>query len=155
MGDEKVEDRYWRYQRRINYYETDQMKVVHHSNYIRYFEEARLSWMEGAGLSYCGIEQMGVIIPVMFVDCQYKSPVFYGDDIEILVRLTFFDGIKMEFNYEIYRKETGQLCTTGRSGHCFLDSEMKPIRLKRKHPDLYQAMTAALERDGGTVRKNF
>ncbi len=146
-------DTYWRYARGTNYYETDKMGIIHHSNYIRYFEEARLSWMEHNGISYCRIEQMGLLIPVMFVDCQYKLPLRYGDETEILVRLVYFDGIKMEFFYEIRRRGDGELCTTGKTGHCFLDSEMKPVRLKREYPLLYDLMMEALERDGGRTRK--
>ena len=59
-----------KYSRSVNYYETDQMGIVHHSNYIRYFEEARLHRMDEIGLSYSGLEELGVIIPVTFVDCR-------------------------------------------------------------------------------------
>ena len=89
-----------KYSRSVNYYETDQMGIVHHSNYIRYFEEARLHWMDEIGLSYSGLEELGVIIPVTFVDCRYKDPVRFGDTISISVRISKFDGIKMEFAYE-------------------------------------------------------
>lgn len=142
-----------RYQRRTNYYETDKMGIIHHSNYIRYFEEARLDWMEQIGLDYRQIEDLGIIIPVMFVDCQYLVPVHFEDEIEIQVKLARFDGIKMEFSYELYQKETGQLCTTGRTGHCFLNDQMKPLRLKKQFPDLYQKMQDALARDGGTGKR--
>lgn len=145
---------YHRYQRRTNYYETDQMRIIHHSNYIRYFEEARLDWMEQIGLDYRRVEELGILIPVMFVNCQYLQPVHFEDEIEIQVKLARFDGIKMEFSYEIYQKKTGALCTTGSSGHCFLDSDMKPLRLKKQFPELYQTMQEALARDGGTGKKS-
>lgn len=143
-------EEYRRYQRRTNYYETDQMGIIHHSNYIRYFEEARLDWMEQIDLDYRRMEEMGVIIPVMFVDCQYLVPLQFEQEIEIQVLLSRFDGIKMEFSYEIYDKADGKLCTTGRSGHCFLGKDMKPLRLKRQFPDLYEKTVQALERDGGS-----
>lgn len=142
-----------RYQRRTNYYETDKMGIIHHSNYIRYFEEARLDWMEQIGLDYSQVEDLGIMIPVMFVDCQYLIPVHFEDEIEIQVKLAKFDGIKMEFSYELYNKGTGQLCTTGHTGHCFLDDKMKPLRLKKKFPEIYQKMQEALERDGGIGKK--
>lgn len=148
-----MSDVYRRYPRQINYYETDRMGIVHHSNYIRFYEEARLDWMEQKGMSYFGVEEQGMMIPVMFVDCQYLVPLRFGDEIEIAVKLARFDGIKMEFSYELYQRETGTLCTTGRSGHCFLDDQMKPIRLKRQFPEIYQIMLDALEQDGGIGRK--
>lgn len=134
------------YQRCIHYYETDKMGIVHHSNYIRYFEEARLDWMETRELSYQKIEEMGLIIPVMFVECQYKLPLHFHDAVEIDVELIKYDGIKMEFSYSIYRKDTGELCTTGGTGHCFLNSDMKPVNMKRKYPELYQMLKAAVRK---------
>ena len=131
------------------------MGIVHHSNYIRYFEEARLNWLEQIGLEYGRLEEMGIMIPVMFVNCQYLRPLRFGDEIEIQVKLARFDGIKMEYSYELYRKETGELCTTGHTGHCFLDDGMKPLRMKKRFPELYHAMQMALERDGGTGKKGL
>lgn len=128
------------YNREINYYETDQMKIVHHSNYIRYFEEARMEMLDRLGLNYAMMEKAGLIVPVMFVDCQYLQPLLYGDSVEIHTHMTRFDGIKMEISYEIYKGEDPILCTTGRSGHCFLDQEMKPVRMKRRYPDIYQRL---------------
>ena len=90
------------YDRSINYYETDQMGIVHHSNYIRYFEEARLDMMEQVGLSYTAMEEHGLIIPVLSVACEYIKPVLFGEKVQIHTRLVKFDGIKMQFVYEIY-----------------------------------------------------
>ncbi|MDE6566129.1 MAG: acyl-CoA thioesterase [Lachnospiraceae bacterium] len=125
------------YHRQVNYYETDQMGIVHHSNYIRYFEEARMDMMDQLGMGYAGIEQAGLLIPVLFVDCQYLQPLRYGDQFVISTRMTKFDGIKMEIAYEIHKENGKLLCTTGHSGHCFLDKEMKPVRMKRYYPEIY------------------
>ena len=114
------------YDRSINYYETDQMGIVHHSNYIRYFEEARLDMMEQVGLSYAAMEEHGLIIPVLSVACEYIKPVLFGDKVQ------------MQFVYEIYCE--GELRTKGESRHCFLDKEMKPVRMKRQFPEIYQRM---------------
>ncbi|MDE6851332.1 MAG: acyl-CoA thioesterase [Lachnospiraceae bacterium] len=128
------------YSRQVNYYETDQMGIVHHSNYIRYFEEARMDMMDRLGLNYAGIERLGLIIPVMFVNCQYLQPLRYGDSLEIQTRMTKFDGIKMEISYEIHKQDEDALYTTGHSGHCFLNQEMKPVRMKRLYPEIYQKL---------------
>ena len=56
---------YLEYERSVYYYETDQMKIVHHSNYIRWFEEARIYWMEKMGMPYNKMEELGIIIPVV------------------------------------------------------------------------------------------
>ena len=59
---------------KVQYYETDQMGVVHHSNYIRWFEEARAEWMEAVGLPYAQLEAEGI-----------ASPVLSGDDSDLVL----------------------------------------------------------------------
>ena len=131
--------------RQINYYETDQMAIVHHSNYIRWFEEARLDYMKQLDLDYRELENMGIIIPVLSVDCRYRKPLRFGDEAVIRVAMTRYDGVKMEFRYEI-TDPTGQiLYTTGHTGHCLLDRDMKPIRMKRAFPELYTRLKEAVE----------
>jgi acyl-CoA thioester hydrolase len=132
-----MENGHTEYSRKVNYYETDQMGIVHHSNYIRFFEEARLDLLKKVGLDYRALEDMGIVIPVTFVDCRYLLPLHFDDEVVIHTQMTKYDGLKMEISYEIYQKETGDLCTTGKSGHCFLDSGLKPIRMKREYPELY------------------
>jgi acyl-CoA thioester hydrolase, YbgC/YbaW family len=128
------------YRRKVNYYETDCMGIVHHSNYIRFFEEARLDLMSRCGLSYRNIEEMGIIIPVTFVECEYVKPLRYDDNIRIESCFAKYHGVKLEVSYEIYREGTQELCTRGKTGHCFLDREMKPVRMKREFPELYQKL---------------
>ena len=79
------------YVRVINYYETDQMQVVHHSNYARYLEEARLHMMDQMGLGYDKLEKMGIIIPVLELHDYYTKSITFGDVIEIkpmVIKLT-------------------------------------------------------------------
>lgn len=137
-GGEIMEGNFTVYNRKINYYETDKMAIVHHSNYIRFFEEARLDMMDKFDLNYRKMEDMGIIIPVMSVDCKYIVPLCFDDEVKIHTKIIKFDGIKMEIAYEIYRDDI--LCTTGHSGHCFLDKDMKPFRMKRLYPDLYNKL---------------
>lgn len=133
------------YRRRLNYYETDRMGIIHHSNYIRYFEEARLDMMKKTGLDYAELEELGIIIPVTFAECRYLVPLRFDDEIVIQTQLTKYDGIKMEVIYEIYRSDSEVLCTTGKTGHCFLDSELKPIRMKKRYPELYARLKEMAE----------
>lgn len=140
-----MENSHTEYNRKLNYYETDQMGIIHHSNYIRYFEEARLDMMKKVGLDYRKMEEMGIIIPVTFAECKYLIPLHFDDEVVIHTRMTKYDGIKMEVSYEIYRTDTEELCTTGKTGHCFLDRELKPIRMKRQYPDLFAKLKGMLE----------
>lgn len=123
----------------VQYYETDQMKIVHHSNYIRWFEEAR-SWMlEEIGFSYQKMEETGIIVPVLGVNAEYKSMVRYGDTVEISAKVTEFTGVKMIIQYEVKDKETKEVRCIGETKHAFLDGESyRPLSLKRKNIELYE-----------------
>ena len=63
------------YTRKVYYYETDRMGIVHHSNYIRWFEESRIYFLEKAGFPYEKMEETGVMIPVLSAACEYKNAV--------------------------------------------------------------------------------
>lgn len=118
------------------YYETDQMGIVHHSNYIRWMEEARMDVMSQFGISYRKMEEMGVISPVVSVACQYKDMVHFDDTVEIQITVTKYNGVKLELEYEMKDSQTGELRTTGTSTHCFLDKEGHVISLKHAYPDI-------------------
>ena len=133
------------FNRKINYYETDKMGVVHHSNYIRFFEEARCNFLEESNLPYDKMEARGIMSPVLGVTCRYKQHVTYGDTIEIRCYIKEFSGVKFTVAYEIYNKETSALCVTGESNHCFTDSNLKPLNLKKHHKDVFEKFTNLLE----------
>ena len=63
----------------VRYYETDQMGIVHHSNYIRYFECGRMAMLDEVGLPMHKIEEMGIMMPIIAVECRYKFPAKLGD----------------------------------------------------------------------------
>ena len=66
-----------------------------------------------------------------------------------------FDGLKMEFAYEVRDEITGELRSTGRTGHCFLDRDMHPVLIRKNAPELYDIMLNALREDGGAGRKGM
>ncbi len=133
------------YKRRVFYYETDQMSIVHHSNYIRWMEEARLDYMRQAGVNYREMEEEGIIMPVVSVDCRYITPTHYDDTIDISVSLTAFNGVRASFCYEI-KSEDGTVVASGHSEHCFLDATTRrPISLKRRLPSFYEQCYQLLE----------
>ena len=128
------------YVRVINYYETDQMHVVHHSNYARYLEEARLHLMDQVGLSYDKLEEMGIIIPVLELHDYYIKSVTYGDIIEIVPTIIKLTPVRFTLKYEIFRSGTDELLHTAETSHAFVDRDFKPMNMKKKFPDLYERM---------------
>ncbi len=126
-----------RYIRRANYYETDMMGIVHHSNHIRYFEEARILFMKNIGCDVMEMERRGIIIPNIDAYAKYRKPVRFDDEIEIEVKLTKFTGAVMEFSYTASFTDSGETASTGHTQHCFVNSKFKPMSLKHKFPEYY------------------
>ena len=129
------------YQHKVLYYETDKMGIVHHSNYIRWMEEARIDFLSQIGWDYKKLEESGVISPVTAVDCKYKHSTYFYDVITIAVWVEEFKGIKLKLCYEM-KNEAGLVVCEGRSEHCFLDENGRIISLKKEHPAFYEALTA-------------
>ena len=129
------------YYRRAQYHETDQMGIIHHSNYVKWMEEARIGYMDQMGFSYKKVEEMGVISPVVEISVTYKKQVFFDDDIQIRVSIRKYNGISLEFNYEFFNTTRNEICTVAYSRHCFL-KDGKLISVKKELPDLDRIITA-------------
>ena len=135
--------------RKINYYETDQMGIVHHSNYIRFFEETRVSFMDQVGYPYERLEREEIISPVLNVSCRYVHPLRFGDTARIAVRLTSVTKVKCAFSYEITDASSGEIRAKGSSEHGFITREGKPVILPKEKPEFFRAFMEELESDNG------
>lgn len=112
----------------IRYYETDQMGIVHHSNYVRFFECGRSDMMQKAGLPIEQIEKDGVMLPVVSVECHYKHPAYMGDRIRIVSVIDKVPMAKLVVKNEIYNQK-GDLLVTGEVVLGFIDSvSRRPVR---------------------------
>jgi len=119
------------YTRKVNYYETDMMGVVHHSNYIRYLEEARCAWIESLGIPMAEIERRGFTIPVLEVSCKYKKHVTQGDSILIGIELKEYNGVRMTISYDVRNAQTGETVVEATTKHCFTNKDLRPINIKK------------------------
>jgi len=126
------------YERFAQYYETDQMGIIHHSNYVRWMEEARVHVMEQIGFGYYKMENMGILCPVLGVSTEYKQMVRFNERVIVRCRIAEYTGLKLTMLYEIVKKDTGELCTLGETRHGFLDREGRIISLKRNYPEIHQ-----------------
>lgn len=135
------------YEHKAQYYETDQMGIIHHSNYIRWFEEARIDLMEQTGLGYQAMEDAGIISPVLSVKCQYRTMVHFNDIVLIEARLKKYNGIKMTLSYIVRDKESKEIRCNGESEHCFLSKEGKLLSLKKSNSVFDQMFREILCRD--------
>jgi len=105
---------------RVRYAETDQMGVVYHGNYAQYFEMGRVEWLRNLGLSYSVMEKQGVMLPVVSLTMNYKKPARYDDLLTVRTIFKKQEGVKIEFDYEIYN-EAAELLTIGNSILVFVD----------------------------------
>lgn len=123
------------YEHRTKYYETDQMGIIHHSNYIRWMEEARLDFMDQLGWGYRAMEESGIMSPVLAVSCEYKGMVRFDDTVCITVKVKEYQGVRLTLSYRIIDKGTGEIRAVGESRHCFSNREGRPISLKKHLPE--------------------
>ena len=142
-------------ERKINYYETDKMGVVHHSNYIRFLEEARCDLLEEVGMPYEVLEQNGIIIPVLEVKCEYKKHVTFGDTIIITPHVREYNGVRLSVSYDVIDKKTGMVVINAETKHCFTNMELRPINMKKKFPDFSKKWEELLENIEGRTHLDF
>lgn len=128
------------YEHKIQYYETDKMGITHHSNYIRFMEEARVDWLDKIGWNFAKLESMGLTSPVLSVKCEYKKSTTYSDIILIKTSLDSYNGIKMKIKYEMTNKETNEVVAIGETQHCFLNDKGFPIIIKKSYPEFDTAL---------------
>ena len=129
------------YKHKVQYYETDKMGITHHSNYIRWMEEARIDFLERIGWSYDRLEREGIISPVLKVSCQYKKSTTFPDEIFVDVKVKEFNGVRLVIEYEMREANESNVVFIGESEHCFLDEESRPVRIKSKYPEFYKVLT--------------
>lgn len=134
------------FERKINYYETDKMGVVHHSNYIRYMEEARCFWLENIEMPFSLLEENNITIPVLGVNCTYKNHVTFGDTIIIRPFVKEYSGVRMTVGYDVQDKKTGKTVLIGETKHCFTDKNLKPINLKKYNLEFSNKFQNLLEK---------
>ena len=134
------------FERKINYHETDRMGVVHHSNYIKYMEEARCDWLESVDMPFSLLEENGITIPVLGVNCQYKYHVTFGDTVIIKPYVKEYTGVRVTVGYTMEDKKTGKVVLVGETKHCFTDRSLKPISLKKHAPQFNAKFESLLEK---------
>ena len=132
------------YKRKINYYETDKMGVVHHSNYIRFLEEARCRWMEAHGLPLEDLEAAGYTIPSLEVYCKYKYHVTAGDVLLIEPIITEYNGVRMTVTYRVTEEKTGRTVIKAQTKHCFTNRELRPVNMKKHAPEIHAVFADAV-----------
>ena len=113
---------------RVEYHHTDQMGVVHHSNYVKFFEVARTEWLRASGLTYAEMERRGVMMPIVDVAVKYRNPALYDELLSVTAFVDESPKARMVFRYEV-RGEDGREIASGSTTLGFIDKETRrPMR---------------------------
>ncbi len=119
---------------RVRYAETDQMGVVYYANFLVWFEIGRVELLRQHGFDYKTMEvDDDCFIPVVEVNCRYKSPARYDDELTIETRVTGVRGAVLKFRYRIVRVSDQQLLAEGETTHVVTDRTLT----KQALPDKY------------------
>ena len=122
---------------RVRYSDTDQMGYMHHSNYLRFFEIARLEWMASLEISYKQMEKNGIWLPVVSAEVYYKTPSYFDDELTIKVKLEECPMASLHFSYEIHNQHQKLVCT-GLTKLAVLDVKLqRPVRCPK---NLFKAL---------------
>lgn len=124
------------YIHQVKYYECDRMGVTHHSNYVRFMEEARIDLLDRLGYGFEKMEAEGIVSPVISLSCNYRKPTTFKDNIEILVSVAEISVFKITLSYAMTVGD--ETVFTGNSVHCFT-KDGKPLKIEESFPDLIPA----------------
>ena len=134
----------YEYSRDVYYYETDKMGVVHHSNYIRWLEEARTCFFNDANLAYVETESYGVMSPVTDLSVKFKHPARFGDSFTVRLCMTKYTGVRFRVEYTVVNQK-GDVLLEGESGHAFIDSNLRPVSIARAIPHRHEPLKALVQ----------
>lgn len=97
--------------KRVSFYETDGMQVVHHANYLHWFEEARVEYLRAGGMMLTELMSEGIVFPIVEVQCRYLAPARYDDQLTVKTWLRKIDRVQLQFEYEVVRDNDGEVLT--------------------------------------------
>ncbi|AEE97041.1 acyl-CoA thioesterase [Mahella australiensis] len=129
---------------KVRYKETDQMGIVHHSNYYPWFEEGRTDFLASLGRSYGQMEKDGFLLPLLESHCVYKKPAYYEDRLIIRTYVKEIKGVRITFGYRVLKQPEQVLIAEGYTVHAFVNKDMKPINVKKIDKNLYNLLYECL-----------
>lgn len=110
---------------KVRYVETDQMGIVHHSNYAQYYELARTECFEAcSGMTYASMEAEGVMLPILELQSRYLKPAYYNEVLTIKSIVTELPSVRLKVDYEIYN-EANELINTGKTTLVFVNKQSR------------------------------
>jgi acyl-CoA thioester hydrolase len=122
--------KFYDFEVRISYSETDRMGVIYYANYLVFFERGRTEFLRSIGMRYRDLEEKkGIFLPALEAYVKYMHPGRYDDLIKVRTFISKLGGAHIDFRYEITNVESGQLIATGTSSHPTVNRDWKPTRI--------------------------
>lgn len=154
MGEKEYLHMWFQQNKRVIYQETDRMGVVHHANYVTWFEIARTEWMRAKEIVYRELEEKGLLLPVLNVTIDYGASAYYDDCIAIFTKVSKANAIRLQFAYDVRRIKAeemagtdsfvdepfGEKLTSGTTDHMWVNKDWKPVRIHKTFPDVYDVV---------------
>jgi acyl-CoA thioester hydrolase len=122
---------------RVRYAETDKMGVVYYANYFVWFEVGRADLLRSLGWNYREMELAGISLPVIEAQCEYLRPARYDDEIDVKTEGRMLSPVRMEFQYQVVRKEDQTIAATGTTVHAAVDPSGRPCRLPERVREVF------------------
>lgn len=119
---------------KVRFSEVDPMQVVWHGEYIRYFEDGRISFGNRYGLGYMDVHRQGYMIPIVELDCQFKQSLTFGEEALVETRFIPNPAAKIQFEYTIYRASDQSVVATGSTTQVFINLNRE---LELNNPEFY------------------
>ena len=121
---------------RVRYAETDQMGVAYHANYLVWMEMGRVEYCRAAGVRYRDVEENdGLALAVAEVQCRYRAPARYDDEVTVKTWIASANRKVVEFSYELHCGE--RLLATGMTRHVWVGRNFRPASLPEKYHEAF------------------
>ena len=132
----------------VRFAETDAMGIVHHSNYVIWFEAGRIAWMDAVGMPYSEVAAGGNHFSVVGVQVEYRSPSRFGDTVRVFTRVTELRSRKVSFAYEVRNIANDQLLVSGGSQHICVDLDGRMAKIPQS---VLERLQAGIVIDAGVI----
>lgn len=125
----------------VRYAETDKMGIVHHSVYPIWYELARTDLSKQAGFPYSKMEELGIMTPLVELNCKYYSPAYYDDNLIVTATVSKLTPARVVFSYEVFNENNMEKpINIGYTVHAIVGKDMKPINIKKLYPKIYEVL---------------
>lgn len=118
---------------KVRFVETDLMGVVHHSNYLRWFEMARVEYLRSAGINLLELMKDGILFPITKVECKYMASAYFDDWLLIDIVMVSYNKAKMEFAYQVRNENNGKILNEGFTQNLFTNEKGQVTRLPESY----------------------